>query len=204
MSRINKVTFFSDAVKGEVVRGKNATTGREYTYLKGGNATLEVRGKKQQVRINWFGVTEELLNRGVTLQADIELNEYDGKTYTQLNVRDGVAAFSGLNQAIITGKIVGFKDYQKLLSVEVEITGTNRDRKETKAVQKVTVLDKDGAIAQAIKANKGNEMLLIGSLTPNNGFTDYTITSASAIGAAGAGTDVSLDTAPVDPADDVF
>lgn len=180
---INNVVVFVDKVQGEVVSGKSAKTGNDYTYLKGGLATLQVRGKPETVRINWFGVTPELLGRGATLHAEIEMSEYEGKTYTQLSVRKAVPAYSNKNEAILTGKVVSFKEFNKVLSVELEVAGTGKGGVPLKAIQKVTVLDKASAVAEIIKNNKGNEMLFTGSLTPSKGFTDYTITGASVVGA---------------------
>lgn len=181
---INQVTVFADKLSGTVVAGTNKD-GKPYTYLKGGTATIKVKDKTETVRIGWFGAEEALLNRGATIQLSVDLNEYEGKTYTQLSVRSVVPAFSNKNDALLTGKIVSFKEYNKVLSVELEISGRLKGGVIGKGIQKVTVFDKDSAVAQSIKANKGNEMLLAGTLAPSKGFTDYVITSASPVGAAG-------------------
>lgn len=184
MSQFNTVTIFVDKINGEV-----AVSAKGAKFLKQGVATVQVRGKAETVRVNWFGADEALLNRGLLVQADVELSEYNDKVFTQLTIRKAVPAFSSKNEAYLTGKIQSFKEFNKVLSVEVLLTGRNRTGGTITGVQKVTVLDKSSAVAEAIKANKGNDMLLTGTLSPSKGFTDYTITSAVVLGAAAGASD---------------
>lgn len=180
---MNNVTIFVDKVAGEVLTSAKGTK-----YLKNGVATVTLPGKdkKETFRLSWLRVTDDMLNRGMTLNLNIEVTKRDDKTYSSLVVNSAVPAFSSENSGYLVGKIVEIRPYQKMITVSLEIEYTNFKGEVTKGIQKVKVFDKDSSLGKTMQDNRGNTVFCKVELSPSNGYVEFTAKSATVVAAQGA------------------